>query len=108
MIEHNYKYNLVFTDSLNDLSVGIIVQFFKNTNNNGLNYVEIIQDKKVIYIERFNKKSNYSINNSIVFAVLGITWDDIFNLHSYTRCSTGTTYCLCNKAEYKYFYSSLE
>ena len=107
MIEHNYKYNLVFTDSLNNLSVGIIVQFFKNTNNNGLNYVEIIQDKKVIYIERFNKKSNYSINNSIVLAVLGII-DDIFNLRSYTRCSTGTTYNLCNKAEYKYFYSSLE
>lgn len=107
MIEHNYKYNLVFTDSSNDLSVGIIIQFFKNTNNSGLNYVEIIQDKKVIYIERFNKKSNYSINNSIVLAVLGIV-DNIFNLHSYTRCSTGTTYHLCNKAVYKYFYSSLE
>lgn len=108
MIEHNYKYNLVFTDSLNDLSVGIIVQFFKNTNNSGLNYVEIFQDKKIIYIERFNKKSNYSINTSIVLAVLGITWCDTFNLRSYTRCSTGTTYNLCNKAEYKYFYSSLE
>lgn len=112
MIERDYKHGFGFPERSpylfkNDLSVEIIVQFFKNTSSSDLNYVKILQDKKNIYIERFNKNDYYDVNRNVVFAIPGVI-DDTFNLRTYTKCSVGTVYRLCNKEGYRYFYIDLK